>query len=798
MKAREIMKRILNIALIIAMLVGATGITPVAALETDVCYMTNFSDNPRIGMNAALSNYVSLHNLEDGVYNDVLRVRSIDESEFPNRNTTVGYVPADDVIVDGEALISFDIKPNQATQTVKVIINEQSWLDGNSNNEYWGEQEAMVFSVNIADGATTGSIYNYPNGGSGVAAVVDSGYVANQWHHVDMLVNLDTDKIQFWVDGTPGKYVLDMTKFNGISGVAGVRFDLLGESPHSMADGTATVDVDNVSITKMNSDGFRAKVVNSGEDFLELMFSERVLNPDSISAEVERVTDGDSIQIAGCEVLTNSLIRINLDENLSKGTEYRIKLQCDDIKSFLINKYTGNSVYYYKDFEEGGTELYSVEDGYPNPVVKENRTNAVSDISDYYEIVDIGGEHGKVMQLSSSTDMSIKEVTFGFDLPERTTASKVRYSFDVMGLQESQSMAAMINTPVVSEVTSNESGAQAYAVVLNNTTFTMGNNGLSAWNGGYVSGMPYSANVWTTIVFEYDFVARTFKGYYNGVLKSSGTLHIRALDSNSIKNVAFEIRDNAVDAAQNADVSNYDRSTAPAKIYIDNVKVEDITPKYAVKSVRFSDWHNNILMPEDKISTLTNKIKVSFNETSIADVSAELTENGVDVGFIGEVNDGIYEMTLNDQILNPNSSYILNITSITDTSGSVIPINYEYIFETAIGVFEVAEFKILKNGDVCRISDLHAGDVVEVRATLVNTTEKEQPAVLSYGVFDGNKMYVYDYFDMGMSETTKINTKTLSYTVTSEDIENDFGMTAFLWRDFKGNRPIYPNVNIAD
>ena len=724
------MKKIISLMTVAALLLS---FCVTASASSIGVYAENFEGDVSIGglltANTVLSNptgFVSVIDTADLQYKKAIQLKSDDEHQ------TDAAVRVSPEISSEKITVSFDIRPRQTNQGIRMLFN-LGWLLGSI------EGETSVYSLYLSN---TGDIEYFETGTYDSMKSTGKTYIANEWIHVDMELSLADDKkvISYYINGElvgESKALAEGMLTSKL--IKGLVFEM--QTGEGQGDGSAKLDIDNVSVIDTENVGFSA-TASKADGYIDIFFSETVKDIDEVDVlSLEKVNGSESVSITSHEAIGYNKVRVYYSGTLSTNEEYRITLK-DGITSVFGNALSNLSCYFYV---EGSAETVLLEmDGdtkVPTPIVYLGANQDNPDATGAYaSYQDKGGELGKVLEIKGDDTY---EVNVGFALDNATTGKQIKLIYDLYACQQNQAFTQYTNRWITGW--NENDNAPAYGMMLNHqTSFALSDNMHHCWSGTGTQKWPlYAGETKYTVEIIYDFAERTvttdIKGVTAAYLPLSGTPwssgRRQRLRHFSIKSVCFTVNNGNLPGTNVSTGAN----PGDAVFYIDNLKISDITPTPYVKSVRFEGCDGEEVTPDKEINPAVRKINIEFSsEVNVGELTSGLTlSDGVqNVGLEYEGKIGnTYTFKIEAGALEPEGEYTLNISGVTGAPG------YIYEFETTEGEFTISLLEWERSGGTTTLN-----------VRIVNTSGTDKSAVVSASAISGNKMTDFDMRIVDLSE----------------------------------------------
>lgn len=224
-------------------------------------------------------------------------------------------------------------------------------------------------------------------------------------------------------------------------------------------------------------------------------------------------------------------------------------------------------------------------------------------------------------------------------------------------------------------------------------------------------------------------------------------------------------------------------------IYLDNVTVKHDTSTPKVSKVRFINGDGVESGVSDSVSTLSEKVQITFVNGAIdsdcATTGVTLTDSeNNSIGLInGEFNSDrtVYTAELAD-LMKANTNYTLSVSGLT-SGGLDIPVKTYSLKTEENGYFDVSKPYI--NGTIA------AGNTITIGIKVLNTTGENKNVTFSYATYSGNQMIGCELEEKGVGgENKAVYTKEYTLTLDAETAAKLTDIRAFVWGDLTSVVPL--------
>lgn len=652
------------------------------------------------------------------------------------------YYRLDQKLDGGRYIYSFDVK------------NAGVW--GKMRLRFYSNDSWKWFNTFAIEGKGMGSNFK-----DKLSVMADSVIPTNEWHRVDLLLDMDNDSVTAYLDGVEkGSFVLttegDGTPYDGI--FRGAMMSYNNTNGDAYFDNIRTRNISDKYGVSMAVDenllyiDFDETTVNLKKDNFVVTKSENAL-----SANVQNV-DFTLVYQNGTRAV------LKLSENVAPATQYTVKLI--NVESFI-----GNS--------PEKTELSYISA--PDVV-----TSHTDNMSAYATETMWTDNHWTT---SSNATQSAKEYTTAADgvvtLTSGTDAGKLlRYNFKDIALDE-----GVIEIETTVNVSYTTAPTDKKLVYLNfqdaDGTYKIG----EFQTDGFMAAASTESDTRAVTTAK----DTTYKYGQDNVIKtvidlSKKTIAVSVNNGDPIVS-NYVCGDSATTYAKDlTDVSiisfNALKNTG-ATVLIKNIKATKTVKSSVVGNVTFVDVMGNECSVTD-VSSATNKMKIEFSNGLFEDKFNGVVEVNDGKSIVPVVADkcvydkatGIYTMTF-DRLLGAEKNYTVKISGVKDAKG----ITYKELsgsFTTGEGITEISNEDAVKTASG-----------IDVMVKGVNTGFDATYYVIYTG-FKGNKLVAMDYDVWELTEEFTDYTKTFSFE-DSKIAECD-KINSFIWRSFTEIKPVTNSI----
>lgn len=702
----------------------------------------------------------NLHDFEDdviGSYGTATtdKVSVIDEEYrgkvFQINGNIDWYYKLDQGLDGGRYIYSFDMK------------NTGAW--GKMRLRFYSNDSWKWFNTFAIESKGMGANFN-----DTLSAMSDSVVVLDEWHRVDLLLDMDNDKVTAYLDGIKkGSFLLttasDGTSYDGV--FRGSMMSFNNTNGYEYLDNIRVRNIDDKYGTSMNIQDkyiyvdFAETTMGLTEDNFTVTKSD---NP--LSSEVENVAFTLEYQNGTRAVL-------KLGENTAAGMTYTVKL--NNIESFLGNTPEKKELSYTYTPDVVTTFIDDMTD-----YTKDALTNATVDTM-------WTDEHWTT---SGNASQSSKDYTTAADgvvtLTSGTDAGKLlRYNIKDIDLNE-----GIIEIETTVNVTFNSSITGSTQLVFYNFQDSDGTYKIGEFQAnGFMPNVSSSATSRvnaavkdTSYVYGQDNIIKSVIDLSTGIIQTSVN------DGEPIV-TNYVYGENAETCATDlTDVSILSFTTLKdtgATVKLKNIKITKTVTPSVIGSISFIDVMGND-NGVTEVSSATNKLSVEFpngllNDTfngtiEVSDGTSIVPISAADSGYNAET--GIYTFVF-DRLWGANKTYQVTLSDIKDKNGKAYN-----VLQGNITTGDVV--KNIVNDDVTKTAD---GIAVTVKG--VNTGEPEVYYVIYTG-YNGNKLVAMDYEAWELDESFDEYVKTFSFT--DSKVSKCDKISSYIWRSFGAIKPVTNSI----
>ena len=668
---------------------------------------------------------------------------------------------------------------------------------------------------------------------------VSTSYTQGEWYDIDMVFNKKTATIDYYVNGVQiGSSSVPSNKLDMTTSSIDFKpsINVAASASALSTPGTANFWLDDITWTTGSDNSFYA-FADSDEYTAEnptigLKFTEQVSNT-ALASDIKVYNVQSGAAVAATAAFDgNRDLKININEKLTAAEEYRIAMPA-------LTSVTGKAIYndnvYFMSGESVETIFSDDFSGYDTSEPRGNQsgggfykpkdweTNA--NWADNFttlkptETEQSDGTSGNVVEFKKGDDTSAENGKWSWAAIYRAFGKKVNtgvltVEYDVKAVKAlNKDEAKSIQTQLLfgvykDELTSEEVAYPATDTdkaknkvgvegtvdannVNNNVQFVGGIQGgaicrfidnISRTDGYYHLDGNKDA-VWNVDDSQSWYKVRvTFD--YNKKTVSTNVVGVKDLGSYPMSNFGIE---NGISALSFG--SSRADGAVKKDIYLDNVTVKHDTSTTKVSKVRFIDGNGAESGISDSVSTLSEKVQITFVNGAIdsdcATTGVTLTDSeNNSIGLInGEFNSDrtVYTAELAD-LMKANTNYTLSVSGLT-SGGLDIPVKTYSLKTEENGYFDVSKPYI--NGTIA------AGNTITIGVKVLNTTGENKNVTFSYATYSGNQMIGCELEEKGVGgENKAVYTKEYTLTLDAETAAKLTDIRAFVWGDLTSVVPL--------
>lgn len=671
-----------------------------------------------------------------------------------------------------------------------------------------------------------------------------TSYTEGEWYDIDMVFNKKTATIDYYVNGAQiGSSSVPSNKLDMTTSSIDFKpsINVAASASALSTPGTANFWLDDITWTTGSDNSFYA-FADSDEYTVEnptigLKFTEQVSNT-ALASDIKVYNVQSGAAVAATAAFDgNRDLKININEKLTAAEEYRIAMPAltsvtgkaiyndnvyfmsgESVETIFSDDFSG----YDKSVKNGNSaaEFYKPANWYTNTnwatqyttlqplsttqsdgtngnVVEFKKQNSSAEAGDWGWAA-IYREFGKKINSGVLTvEYDVKAVSAPKTEEVGTAHSQLLFGVYKTALTEEQytypnsTDSAVLAKNIIGREVSIKAGATNEDNVNNNMQFIGGiqggaicnfkNNTAKDANGFYTVGgndrywSIDDTQAWYNVKVTFDYNNKTVSTKVNG--NSLGATYPMS---------NFNIQDGI--SALSFGSSNAG-SAFKKDIYLDNVTVKHDTSTTKVSKVRFIDRNGAESGISDSVSTLSEKVQITFvngaidSDCIVTGITLTDSENN-SIGLInGEFNSDrtVYTAELAD-LMKANTDYTLSVSELT-SGGLEVPVK-TYSFKTEeSGVFDVSKPYI--NGTIA------AGNTITIGIKVLNTTGMNKNVTFSYATYSGNQMIGCELEGKGVGgENKAVYTKEYSLTLDAETAARLTDIRAFVWGDITSVVPL--------
>ena len=731
---------------------------------------------------------------------------------------------------DITAILSFKIKAGQTDKYFWLTIGDESVKNSQLTTMAMtsdGKISASPESKWISDKSLLGS------------QVYAKDYTANTWYDITMAFKAD-NKIDYYLDGAKWFTATTPEAFNLNSENMGFRPGVKYTDKFA-EPGTADFWIDDIMWIAPSDESFYAfsdsETYTVENPVINLKFTEQVSNT-ALASDIKVYNVQSGAAVAATAAFDgNRNLKVNISEKLAAAEEYRIAMPAltsvtgkaiyndnvyfmsgesvetifsDDFSGYDKSVKNGNSAgEFYKPANwytntNWATQYTTLQplsttqsDGINGNVVEFKKQNSSAEAGDWGWAA-IYREFGKKINSGVLTvEYDVKAVSAPKTEEVGTAHSQLLFGVYKTALTEEQytypnsTDSAVLAKNIIGREASIKAGATNEDNVNNNMQFIGGiqggaicnfkNNTAKDVNGFYTVGGSDrywsidDTQAWYNVKVTFDYNNKTVSTKVNG--NSLGATYPMS---------NFNIQDGI--SALSFGSSNAG-SAFKKDIYLDNVTVKHDTSTTKVSKIRFIDGNGAESGISDSVSTLSEKVQITFvngaidSDCATGGITLTDSENN-SIGLInGEFNSDrtVYTAELAD-LMKANTNYTLSVSGLT-SGGLGIPVKTYSLKTEENGYFDVSKPYI--NGTIA------AGNTITIGIKVLNTTGENKNVTFSYATYSGNQMIGCELEEKGVGgENKAVYTKEYTLTLDAETAAKLTDIRAFVWGDLTSVVPL--------
>lgn len=694
------------------------------------------------------------HNFEDGVTGSFGTATAdkvlIEDEQYRGKVLKINgnidwYYKLSKGLDGGKYIFSYDTK------------NSGSW--GKMRLRFYSDQQYKWYNAFAIEGKGMGSNFS-----DKLVAFGDSVIGTDEWHRIDIVLDIDNAKATAYLDGSEKGTFLLTTPSDGSGAYDGSFWG----SMMSYNGTNGTEYFDNIR-TRNISDKYGVSVSADG-NLVYVDFNETTtgLTKDNFAVTKSANSLSQNAENVGFELVyqngTRAVLRLN--ESVAAGTKYTVKL--NDVNSFLGNSPKKTEISYINVNET----VSSINDDMSSYTTENVWTDSRWSTS----------AEGKNNNAASSVTAADGTVTL---VGDDTNEKLLKYDLSSLNLSE-----GIVEIETVLNVThsSSETGSKALAYYRiadgNGTEFNLGEvhiNGFMAAASESADSKSVYTNKDTAFAFGTDTKIRTVINM--GTKQISTYCGDKTLVSAKYPlNVSGSNYANSIETIPT--LSFITRPGYGVNLNIKNIKVTKTVKPSVTGDIMFRDV-TGAVNGVTNVSSATNAMIIEFsngllnNELGGTAVVRDSSSNVVQ--SIGEYNadEKTYTLTF-DKLLGAEKNYTVELSGITDSDGAV--------YTSVDGGFKTgAAVKLVSNEDIIRTSN---GADVTVKG--VNTGEDAESYYVIYTGYKGNRLVTMDYaiwnLDSDFTDYIKI------FSFMDAELKDCDKINSYVWKSFEKITPVTNSV----
>lgn len=638
-------------------------------------------------------------------------------------------------ISSGEFLVSFEIYFEDFDQNLR--LHAKSPTSGSDAHSLLQFTSGEVRSANTSDGAW----------------VFDkiTEIETKRWYQIDMLFNMDTGKLYYYVDGV--EYT---NKSIAFSDMTHIYF-----RTESGKNNDAVLYLDNVSF-KYKSAGsfdseFKGGAAQIGKEevilnFQDLVDSNTINNIEIYNMGANPFSYSSNKVQARAEMAGVKSVKLSLSEPIAKNSIY--KVYAPGVKTSFGDYFTNEAVY----FATGGASANRVainadfstiqETGNRKPISPTSDTTWEKSVINKINPVlseNMEGEEVPVVRFVQNKGSS--------DLPDNLTTLTRSINTPYEGLVDMEFAVKAKNGKHTFRVKDSE-GREVDIIKIIGTDVMVNDTQVKT----------ISADTWYKFTVNADTENKTVKVSVDGIEMFSGDFLIPS----SIAGIVFEQR-NSLDT-YGTDIQTDDL----AEMYIEYFKLFAEEECTSVMLINFEDTNGKLHYPDGDIPTDINKINLIFSD--------EIKSSTLDKAIIFDewvvddysYSNGIYSINVPDY-LNGLKNYKISIKDTIKDNNDKFVMNQEGTVRTDSGLFLGTSFTLDETQDG-----------YTVNADIIHTDLSCNDIYVALAEFKGNLMISYKLDRIAPT----VNDRKIKFSNTYIKNEEADKAVAFLWDGFDSMNPV--------
>ncbi len=236
-------------------------------------------------------------------------------------------------------------------------------------------------------------------------------------------------------------------------------------------------------------------------------------------------------------------------------------------------------------------------------------------------------------------------------------------------------------------------------------------------------------------------------------------------------------------------------STTGVGFLIDNVTIDRYYEAPKVSEIKFVKYDDTTSTSLTNVSAGTKEIKVVFNtamlDSSLSYTSVKLVKEGTStpIVYTGVYSDDDLTWTIPlDNYLDAGAIYKLTLTSGVQNKVGTSAVESFKEFVADAGEYKVTVSAVKGTTPVTALSQLATGNVVTLKADVINTTGKPQELVLIYAGYNGKALKYYKGAEKAITAAQKnISITDVTVTIDKTDLTN---FAVYGWESYDSLRVI--------
>lgn len=752
---------------------------------------------------------------------------------------------------DTSAILSFKIKAGQTDKHFNIALRhewkETAVVEGKEEEVTKGS-EITLFAM-----SASGKLA-YSGDGEWIGAkdsfAGNDAYTPDTWYDVSMVLNKSNRKIDYYINGAKygtatvadDKFAFDSQNiiFKSTVTVGSDLAPTLGTANFWLDDIMWLSGSDNSFYAFADSDEYSVNNPTVNIKLTEQVKADTVQNGVINGVKVYKVND--KTEVGATASLTSARnIEVKVNGTLSPEEEYRIEIP-------ELTSVTGKTINHQNVYFMSGESIIFSDDfsGYDKSVKNGNSAGEFYKPANWYTNTNWATQYTTLQPLSTTQSDGIKGNVVEFkkqnssaeagdwgwaaiyrEFGEKINSGVLTVEYDVKAVKaQNKSEASWVQSQLLLGVYKDALNEEQYTYPDSTDSAVLAKNiiGREAISGGtvpsnndtnnlqFVGGVQggaicrfmdntsltdgyYHLNGGTDAVWDIDNEQKWYKVKvtfdYNKKTVSTNVVGVKDFGSYPMSNFKIEDGISAISFGSSAAGDAFTKD-----IYLDNVTVKHDTSTTKVSKVRFIDGNGTESGISDSVSTLSEKVQITFvngaidSDCATGGITLTDSENN-SIGLInGEFNSDrtVYTAELVD-LMKANTNYTLSVSGLT-SGGLDIPVKTYSLKTEENGYFDVSKPYI--NGTIA------AGNTITIGVKVLNTTGENKNVTFSYATYSGNQMIGCELEEKGVGgENKAVYTKEYTLTLDAETAAKLTDIRAFVWGDLTSVVPLTDFASLA-